>query len=286
MSLLALPAPRSREIARARARTTRNVNDDAVEDSSSRATEESLERALANASARARECAVRVVELERSNSELAVRCGRAEARAKALGERLEERARGAGGTASAETMSARCEALERANEKLTLAWRERSERADELEGALEASRRVSAERAAAKTETVGGEDERAERREREIGRLRRELSKQAQVIADAYRDELMRLQKELKASEVRCEALQRENEALRLRDEKLPRTYESPYTYAKFSSKHDAASSPARAPLTPLSENVSSPRRSSVFDRLSTPKRIAAATHRSPRSVR
>ena len=96
----------------------------------------------------------------------------------------------------------------------------------------------------------------------------------------------MRLQKELKASEVRCEALQRENEALRLRDEKLPRTYESPYTYAKFSSKHDAASSPARAPLTPLSENVSSPRRSSVFDRLSTPKRIAAATHRSPRSVR
>ena len=38
----------------------------------------------------------------------------------------------------------------------------------------------------------------AERREKEVVRLRRELGRQAQVIADAYRDEMIRLQRELR----------------------------------------------------------------------------------------
>lgn len=184
----------------------------------------------------------------------------------------------------------RCEALEASNERLKTALKEKSERVDELEGALEASRRVVA---SADAGSESEHAERAERREREIARLRRELSRQAQVIADAYRDEVMRLQRELQSSEAQCETLRAENETLRANaDATRPRKmYESPYAYATFSSKtKDAVSSPSRGPLTPLSENECKPRRSSVFDRLATPKRFSmdASPARSPslRTVR
>lgn len=251
-----------------------------------------LERALADARERARASATRVCELESALSSMSVRAKRAEARAGAMGERLARARTAASEGGETAALRRRCEALEEANARLKMVWKEKSERVDELEGALEASRRAVAS-VDANAESESGRAERAERREREIVRLRRELSRQAQVIADAYRDEVTRLQRELQSSEALCETLRSENEALRAdADATRPRkSYESPYVYAKFSSKKKVnASSPSRGPLTPRPANESTPRRESVFDRLATPKRISmdASPARSPslRTVR
>ena len=242
-----------------------------------------LERALADARTRARESSVKVCELEESCAALAIAAGRAETRAKALGERLADAERGASSTLERDALETRVKALETANERLRVGLREKSERVDALEAEVREGRRAedSAGDAATTTET-----ETAARREREIVRLRGELSRQAQVIADAYRDEVQRLQRELAMSQGRCERAEKENAQLK---KKLAtrvgerRTYESPYAYAKYEGKIDAirhASSPSRSPLARRCENV--------FERLATPKRISERSSPaiSPKSFR
>jgi len=242
-----------------------------------------LERALADARTRARESSVKVCELEESCAALAIAAGRAETRAKALGERLADAERGASSTLERDALETRVKALETANERLRVGLREKSERVDALEAEVREGRRAedSAGDAATTTET-----ETAARREREIVRLRGELSRQAQVIADAYRDEVQRLQRELAMSQGRCERAEKENAQLK---KKLAtrvgerRTYESPYAYAKYEGKIDTighASSPSRSPLARRCENV--------FERLATPKRISERSSPaiSPKSFR
>jgi chromosome segregation ATPase len=244
-----------------------------------------LERALADARTRARESSVKVCELEESCAALAIAAGRAETRAKALGERLADAERGASSTLERDALETRVKALETANERLRVGLREKSERVDALEAEVREGRHAedSAGDAATTTET---ETETAARREREIVRLRGELSRQAQVIADAYRDEVQRLQRELAMSQGRCERAEKENAQLK---KKLAtrvgerRTYESPYAYAKYEGKIDTirhASSPSRSPLARRCENV--------FERLATPKRISERSSPaiSPKSFR
>ena len=163
--------------------------------------------------------------------------------------------------------------------------REKSERVDALEAEVREGRRAEDSAAAGDAATTT-ETETAARREREIVRLRGELSRQAQVIADAYRDEVQRLQRELAMSQGRCERAEKENAQLK---KKLAtrvgerRTYESPYAYAKYEGKIDTvrhASSPSRSPLARRCENV--------FERLATPKRISERSSPaiSPKSFR
>ena len=227
-----------------------------------------LERALADARTRARESSVKVCEPERG--------GRAP-------QRHADAERGASSTLERDALETRVKALETANERLRVGLREKSERVDALEAEVREGRRAedSAGDAATTTET-----ETAARREREIVRLRGELSRQAQVIADAYRDEVQRLQRELAMSQGRCERAEKENAQLK---KKLAtrvgerRTYESPYAYAKYEGKIDTirhASSPSRSPLARRCENV--------FERLATPKRISERSSPaiSPKSFR
>lgn len=244
-----------------------------------------LERALADARTRARESSVKVCELEESCAALAIAAGRAETRAKALGERLAEAERGASSTLERDALETRVKALETANERLRVGLREKSERVDALEAEVREGRRAEDSAAAGDAATTT-ETETAARREREIVRLRGELSRQAQVIADAYRDEVQRLQRELAMSQGRCERAEKENAQLK---KKLAtrvgerRTYESPYAYAKYEGKIDTvkhASSPSRSPLARRCENV--------FERLATPKRISERSSPaiSPKSFR
>ena len=244
-----------------------------------------LERALADARTRARESSVKVCELEESCAALAIAAGRAETRAKALGERLADAERGASSTLERDALETRVKALETANERLRVGLREKSERVDALEAEVREGRRAEDSAAAGDAATTT-ETETAARREREIVRLRGELSRQAQVIADAYRDEVQRLQRELAMSQGRCERAEKENAQLK---KKLAtrvgerRTYESPYAYAKYEGKIDTirhASSPSRSPLARRCENV--------FERLATPKRISERSSPaiSPKSFR
>jgi len=244
-----------------------------------------LERALAGARTRARESSVKVCELEESCAALAIAAGRAETRAKALGERLAEAERGASSTLERDALETRVKALETANERLRVGLREKSERVDALEAEVREGRRAEDSAAAGDAATTT-ETETAARREREIVRLRGELSRQAQVIADAYRDEVQRLQRELAMNQGRCERAEKENAQLK---KKLAtrvgerRTYESPYAYAKYEGKIDTvkhASSPSRSPLARRCENV--------FERLATPKRISERSSPaiSPKSFR
>jgi chromosome segregation ATPase len=244
-----------------------------------------LERALADARTRARESSVKVCELEESCAALAIAAGRAETRAKALGERLADAERGASSTLERDALETRVKALETANERLRVGLREKSERVDALEAEVREGRRAEDSAAAGDAATTT-ETETAARREREIVRLRGELSRQAQVIADAYRDEVQRLQRELAMNQGRCERAEKENAQLK---KKLAtrvgerRTYESPYAYAKYEGKIDTirhASSPSRSPLARRCENV--------FERLATPKRISERSSPaiSPKSFR
>jgi chromosome segregation ATPase len=259
-------------LADALARRARISHDDDDDDAS---TTSALESALADARRRARDAAVTIAELEASRDAATVAARRAEARAKSLGERLERALTRDDGGLARDALKERAEALETSNARLREALRETNARADALEAEVKETRRMEAA-----AETAAGEDaaaaETADRREKEIGRLRRELGRQAQVIADAYRDEMMRLQRDVRESEGKREALEKQNEALRADAAKLkkaakaahgPRnTYESPYAYAKYSDKHRERDA-VRSPLTPRSANV--------FDRLATPKRVS-----------
>jgi chromosome segregation ATPase len=259
-----------------RATSGRTVDDDA--------STSALERALAEARTRARESNMKVCELEESCAALSIAAGRAEARAKALGERLADAERDSSTSLERDAMETRVKALETANERLRMGLREKSERVDTLEAELREVRR--AEDSAAATGEAEATTEVAARREREIVRLRGELSRQAQVIADAYRDEVQRLQRELAMSQGRCERVKKENAQLK---KKLStrvsenKTYESPYAYAKYEGKIDnvsRASPPSRSPLARRCENV--------FERLATPKRVAERSSPaiSPKSFR
>ena len=243
------------------ARRTRIHDDGDVDDAS---TTSALESALADARRRARDAAITIAELEESRDAQSVAARRAEARAKSLGERLARAREGDANGLARDALRERVEALETANARLREALREANARADASEAEIKETRRMEAT-----AETAANEDaaaaETAERREKEVVRLRRELGRQAQVIADAYRDEMIRLQRELRESEGKREVLEKENEALRAEAAKMkkaakaargPRnTYESPYAYAKYADKHKERDG-VRSPLTPRSANV------------------------------
>ena len=257
-------------LADALARRTRIHDDGDVDDAS---TTSALESALADARRRARDAAITIAELEESRDAQSVAARRAEARAKSLGERLARARRDANGFGERAAQGARGgvgdgeRAVERgvARGKRACGRVGGGDQGDATDGG---DGGTAASEDARRAET-------AERRDKEVVRLRRELGRQAQVIADAYRDEMIRLQRELRESEGKREVLEKENEALRAEAAKMkkaakaargPRnTYESPYAYAKYADKHKERDG-VRSPLTPRSANV--------FERLATPKRV------------
>ena len=246
-------------LADALARRTRIHDDGDVDDAS---TTSALESALADARRPRRDAAITIAELEESRDAQSVAARRAEARAKSLGERLarargrrerfgERRAQGArGGVGDGER------AVERgvARGKRACGRVGGGDQGDATDGGDGGDGGGRTRRA--ETASEGKE---------EVVRLRRELGRQAQVIADAYRDEMIRLQRELRESEGKREVLEKENEALRAEAAKMkkaakaargPRnTYESPYAYAKYADKHKERDG-VRSPLTPRSANV------------------------------
>lgn len=243
-----------------------------------------LEEALAQARGRAVTAELKIVELERAVQESSITARRAEERANALGERAARNSQSTASTLECNAVKNRCEALETANGRLREALKQKTARVDELEAEVASSRRDE-------TQALDDEDaaKEAERREREIVRLRQELSRQAQVIADAYRDEVQKLQSALAESQSKCEKLTAEVEEAQKRaaaQKKASRgkheyrMFESPYAYAKYSEKTSSDASRARTPLTPRGENV--------FERLATPKRVASPRRLapSPRDVR
>jgi len=242
-----------------------------------------LEEALAQARGRAVTAELKIVELERAVQESFITARRAEERANALGERAARNSQSTSSTLECDAVKNRCEALETANGRLREALKQKTARVDELEAEVSSSRRDE-------TQALDDEDvaKRAEQREREIVRLRQELSRQAQVIADAYRDEIQKLQSALAESQSNCEKLTAEVEEAKKRvaaqkasrGKHEYRMFESPYAYAKYSEKTSSDASRARTPLTPRDENV--------FERLATPKRVASPRRLapSPRDVR
>ena len=242
-----------------------------------------LEEALAQARGRAVTAELKIVELERAVQESSITARRAEERANALGERAARNSQSTSSTLECDAVKNRCEALETANGRLREALKQKTARVDELEAEVSRSRRDE-------TQALDDEDaaKRAEQREREIVRLRQELSRQAQVIADAYRDEIQKLQSALAESQSNCEKLTAEVEEAKKRvaaqkasrGKHEYRMFESPYAYAKYSEKTSSDASRARTPLTPRDENV--------FERLATPKRVASPRRLapSPRDVR
>ena len=242
-----------------------------------------LEEALAQARGRAVTAELKIVELERAVQESSITARRAEERANALGERAARNSQSTSSTLECDAVKNRCEALETANARLREALKQKTARVDELEAEVSSSRRDE-------TQALDDEDvaKRAEQREREIVRLRQELSRQAQVIADAYRDEIQKLQSALAESQSNCEKLTAEVEEAKKRvaaqkasrGKHEYRMFESPYAYAKYSEKTSSDASRARTPLTPRDENV--------FERLATPKRVASPRRLapSPRDVR
>jgi len=217
----------------------------------------------------------KIVDLERALGEVTMASKKAEARARVAGERA---TRAAAPTLESEAHRARCDALERANARLREGLKATSERVEELE----ANARIGDASKSAATPTEGSRDE--ERYQREIARLRGELTRQATVIADAYRDELMKLQTKVAESEGRCRTLEermksgaittKEFAAKTKRVEEKRRMFGSPYAYASYTGKvniddkREAESeTPVRTPLTPRDENV--------FSRLATPKRLS-----------
>ena len=250
-----------------------------------------LESALAVARTRTTEAEMKVIELERALGEMTIARGKAEARVQTLGERTSSRL--AETSLEFEALRARCETLETANERLRTALRTKSERVDELE-AMAVMERESHARVA--SEPNADADAEAENREKEITRLRGELTRQATVIADAYRDELMKLQSQVAASEAKCKALesaqvkpapQKKATKIVKRHDENHRVFGSPYAYASYASKTNAnvnrdaeedPSTPIRSPLTPTNENV--------FSRLATPKRVTPRAAPSPSRFR
>jgi chromosome segregation ATPase len=248
-----------------------------------------LESALAVARTRTTEAEMKVIELERALGEMTIARGKAEARVQTLGERTSSRL--AETSLEFEALRGRCETLETANERLRTALRTKSERVDELE-AMAVIERESHARVA--SEPNADADAAAENREKEITRLRGELTRQATVIADAYRDELMKLQSQVAASEAKCKALEsaqvkpakKATKIVKKHDENH-RVFGSPYAYASYASKTNAnvnrdaeedPRTPIRSPLTPTNENV--------FSRLATPKRITPRAAPSPSRFR
>ena len=242
-----------------------------------------LEEALAQARGRAVTAELKIVELERAVQESSITARRAEERANALGERAARNSQSTAWTLECNAVKNRCKALETANGRLREALKQKTARVDELEAEVASSRRDG-------TQALDDEDsaKRAEQRERETVRLRQELSRQAQVIADAYRDEIQKLQSALAESQSKCEKLTAEVEEAnkRVAAQKVScskceyRMFESPYAYAKYSEKASSDTSRTRTPLTPRDENV--------FERLATPKRVASPRRLapSPRDVR
>ena len=249
-----------------------------------------LESALAVARTRTNEAEMKVIELERALGEMTIARGKAEARVQTLGERTSSRR--AETSLEAEALRTRCETLETANERLRTALRTKSERVDELEAMAVMERESRARVASAPNADAAAA---ADNREKEITRLRGELTRQATVIADAYRDELMKLQAQVTASETKCKSLESAlakpapqkkaaTKTVKKHDENH-RVFGSPYAYASYTKRaanhntdEEVPSTPIRSPLTPKSENV--------FSRLATPKRVTPRAAPSPSRFR